>query len=75
METLGQRIKYERIAKNLTQPELAKALEVSNCAISLWENDINEPKATYIIRMALFFDCTSDYLLGIERDRNKKELS
>lgn len=72
MESLGKRIKQLRTLKNITQPQLAQAVGVSNGIISIWENDINEPKASYIKRLAIFFDVTSDYLLGLEDETGEK---
>lgn len=66
MVGLGNRILELRLEKGLTQPQLAKALMVSNCIISKWENDLMEPKATYICRLCKFFGVTADYLLGLE---------
>ena len=65
MERLGETIKDLRIEKGLTQPQLAKLVGVSNGIISIWENNINEPKATYIKRLALVFGVSADYLLNI----------
>lgn len=65
MKDLGEKIKSLRLEKELTQVELAQALGVSKGIISIWENNINEPKATYIKRLALFFGVSADYLLGI----------
>ena len=65
MENLGNVIKELRNAKGLTQPELAKLVGVSNGMISIWENNINEPKASYIKSLSLALEVTSDYLLGI----------
>ncbi len=45
--------------------ELAKEIEVTDAAVSNWENGINEPKLTYIVRLCLFFGVSADYLLGI----------
>ena len=66
MKDLGLRIREMRIEKDLTQPQLAKALNVSNCIVSKWENDLMEPNASYIVRMCRFSVCTSDWLLGLE---------
>lgn len=66
MENLGEKIKDLRLEKGLTQPQLAKLIGVSNGIISIWENNINEPKATYIKRLAKTFHVSSDYLLGLK---------
>lgn len=52
----------------MTQPQLADALNVSKSVISFWENDINEPKASYMVSLASFFKVSTDYLLGIESE-------
>lgn len=63
---VGNRIHELRRERGITQPQLADAIGVSNGAISLWENGVNEPKASYIVAICKFFGVTSDYLLGIE---------
>lgn len=64
MKILGQRIKELREERGITQQELAKIIGCSDGAISLWEKDINEPKATYIVALADYFNVSTDYLLG-----------
>ena len=54
-----------RKEKGVSQKKAAQELGVSKGIISIWENNINEPKATYIQRLALFFGVSADYLLGI----------
>lgn len=44
-ETLGQRIKRLRIARDMTQPELAAAVGVDHATISRWETGKTEPRA------------------------------
>ena len=55
-----------RKERNISQTELGKAIGVSARAISYWEQGINEPKATYIAKLAEYFGVSSDYLLGLE---------
>lgn len=64
MENLGQKIKLLRLEKGLSQPQLAHLIGVSKAIISMWENNINEPKATYIVRLCDVFEISSDELLG-----------
>ena len=66
MQNLGETIKNARIEKNLTQPQLAKLVGVSAGMISIWENNINEPKASYIKALAEVLDISTDYLLGLK---------
>ena len=65
-KTLGDRIFKLRKEKGISQSFLAKEIGATQKAIDFWEKGINEPKATYIINLAKFFNVSSDYLLGIE---------
>ena len=60
------RLKELRIEQNLSQQKLAEQIGVTQKAIDFWEKGINEPKASYIIKLAKFFCVSTDYLLGIE---------
>ena len=66
MEGLGKRIKELRLEKGLSQPQLAKLVGVSNGMISIWENNINEPKASYLKALANALEVPVSVLLGEE---------
>lgn len=68
---IGKIIKELRNEKNFSQAELAKAIGVSQKAIDYWERSVNEPKASYIVRLADLFDISTDYLLGRIDDERK----
>lgn len=61
---IGEIIKDLRQEKGISQSTLAKAIGVSQKAIDYWERKINEPKASYIVALANFFNVSCDYLLG-----------
>lgn len=66
---IGSRIRELRREKgcpSLSLPQPA-AIGVSNGVISLWENGVNEPKASCVIALCKFFSVSADYLLGIEQ--------
>lgn len=63
---IGKIISELRNEHNINQQQLASAIGVSRRAVSFWESGVNEPKATYIARLATYFGVTSDYLLGLE---------
>lgn len=63
---IGKIINELRTEKNISQQQLASAIGVSRRAVTFWESGINEPKATYIARLATFFGVASDYLSGLE---------
>ena len=62
----AERLKELRQERSLSQIALSKEIGVSQKAIDYWEREINEPKATYIVRLADYFDVSTDYLLGRE---------
>ena len=64
----GQKLKELRLEKGLTQRQLAQQLDYNQSMISQWESSICEPTANAIIKVAIFFDVTTDYLLGREDD-------
>ena len=63
---IGEVIKELRLERDLSKQKLAEAIGVSQKAIDYWERGVNEPKASYVARLADFFEVTSDYLLGRE---------
>lgn len=63
---IGKRIKELRKEKNLSQSQLAGQIGVSQKAIDYWELGTKEPKASYIVKLAEFFEVSADYLLGID---------
>lgn len=65
---VGNRIKELRIKHDLTQKELAKEINTTQTNIGRWEKNLNDPAASFIIRLADFFQCSTDYLLGREDD-------
>ncbi len=60
---IGERIKELRGEKGLTQQALARDISVSQKAVDYWERGINEPKASYIVKLADYFDVSADFLL------------
>ncbi len=60
-----ERLKNLRKEKGLSQPQLAKEIGVSKGMISFWENGINEPTITYLIRLCNYFEVSADFLLGL----------
>lgn len=62
----SNRLKTLRKKKNLKQDELASLLNISNSAISSYERGLRTPDFELLIRMAKFFEVSTDYLLGID---------
>lgn len=71
MET-GNIIKELRLAKGLSQKEVADAIEISRSALSQYENNTVIPTAVVIKKFASYFGVSSDYILGLEDDFGAK---
>lgn len=50
--------------KNVTQATLIKELPVSSAVPYKWLSGINTPSTESLIRLAEYFECTVDYLIG-----------
>ena len=61
----AERLKELRLARGLSQMQLANALNISQSAIAKWELNKTEPTASAIILLAEYFGETTDYLLGV----------
>ena len=66
MYDFGVRLRELREKKNLSQAQTAKRLNVSNTTICCYEANIRFPSIDMLTRLALFFNVSSDYLLGID---------
>ncbi len=64
--TLGKRLRDLREDANLTQLQLAKILNMTQRKISYLEQDKYEPSIQDIIEICMFFNISSDYLIGLK---------
>ena len=62
------KLKELREERNLTQYQIAKAINTSQTNIGRWEKGSNEPTSGYIVSLANFFEVSTDYLLGRSDD-------
>ena len=60
---LGEQIYQYRTAKNMSQGDLADALEVSRQSVSKWENNTAVPELDKIVKMAQLFGISLDALV------------
>lgn len=60
--SIGQRITELRKQQNISQVQLAKALDVSRQAVSKWENDQTSPDTIKLIQLAEVLDTEVEYL-------------
>lgn len=66
------RLKELREEKRLLSKEFAKIMNVEPATISNWENGNRFPKDDVLIKIADYFDCSIDYLLGRTDDKLSK---
>ena len=52
-------------ARNITNKQLADAIGVSAGNISDWKSSRSKPSTDVLIRLAKYFEVSTDYLLGI----------
>ena len=70
--SIGERITELRKEQNLSQGQLASALEVSRQAVSKWENDQSRPDSMKMIRLAEILDTDIDYLTTGRRNYERR---
>lgn len=62
---LDQRLKKLREEKGLTQKQVAAALHLNSVTCLHYEKSQREPPLSVLAEMAVFFDVSVDYLLGL----------
>jgi len=68
MREFSMRLKELRTEKKLSAKELGKLVDLSNASIIRWENDQTEVLAVNVVKLAKFFEVSTDYLLGLVDD-------
>ena len=61
----GERFKQLREEAHLTMEQLAVSLGTKKQTISRYENNQREPEYATLIKIAQFFNVSTDYLLGL----------
>lgn len=69
LDGFGDRLKKLRRRNSISQEQLAKAMCVSRPCIRNWEVGVRMPPLEALIKLALYFHVTTDYLLGMENHR------
>lgn len=64
-----QKIRKE---KGLTQLEVANSIGFGQHAVSTWENGRREPDISTLIKLADFFECSVDDLVGYYKNQYRK---
>lgn len=64
---LDKQMRALRLARKMSQVELAEALNVTKQSVSNWENDNIQPSVEMVVKIAKVFSVSVDYLLGLEQ--------
>ena len=61
--TLHEKIKWMRMAKKLTQREVADAIFVARSTYGDWERGLTEPNVAQLKKLSVFFKVSVDLLI------------
>ena len=71
--SIGSTIKQLRIARKITQEQLASNLGITSKAVSQWECDRTSPDISQIPALCNFFQISADQLLNINLPKSEEE--
>ncbi len=63
-------LKTLRKNRNVTQQEVAEAINVDRVSYTRYENGTRTPTSEVLVALAKFYNCTTDYLLGLTSEPN-----
>ena len=73
--TLGNKIYELRKKKNLTQEDLAILLDISDKAVSKWENGTSKPTIENLSKLSKILDISLDELITLEEKKNNQKIT
>ena len=65
---IGKRLRALRKEKGLKQIDIANVLDVSRTTYTQYETEKSEPDLETVKKLAEYFNCSTDYLLGKSDD-------
>ena len=65
---MAKRIRALRKEKNVDQNTMARDIDISNASVSYWETGKQIPSAEAVFKMAIYFNVSADYILGITEE-------
>ena len=69
----GQKLKELRRKHKITQEQLAKIINVERSSIGKYESTNTIPSKETLLKIAQYFNVSTDYLLGNESTQQKRE--
>lgn len=62
----GYRLRELRRCKGITQTQAARRLGLSKTTVSGYENNIKTPSLEVLVKLAILYGVSADYILGLE---------
>ena len=69
INNFSNRVKILRLENQLTGTELSAMFSQTKSAVSSWEKRGRQPSQEILIQLAVYFNVSLDYLLGLSDDR------
>lgn len=67
---LAERLREQRTSNHLSQKQVAHLLGVSPSVVSNYEAGERTPSLEILMSLSRLYHCTTDYLLGFEKEDN-----
>ena len=71
VQICAERMKTLREERGLTMDELAEEIGMSPCSVYYYEHSKHVPNIITLIKFAMYFGVSTDYLLGMEEQDNE----
>lgn len=65
---LGKQLRLLRESRQKSQQEVCAALNIEQSTLANYENDRRIPKIEILIKIAEYYQCSVDFLLGVEKN-------
>jgi len=66
---IAENIKNLRQQCGMTQSDLARKLNITRSSVNAWKMGISVPSTQLVVELAEVFKVSTDYILGLSRDR------
>jgi transcriptional regulator with XRE-family HTH domain len=75
MMSMGERLRELRLNRNISQEEVARHIGITRSAYSHYEINNRQPVYETLIKLAVYFDVSLDFIIGGTASRHKTETS
>ena len=69
---LGQKLKEQREIKGISQKKAAEELNISITCYAGYEQNYRDPDLEMLKKLSIFYNTSSDYLIGLENEDGTK---